>query len=136
MALGSTIIYIFLLLVAIPICEENSGREEAKIISPHVTENTCIVSYRKKYSGSLVFYLNKKVYRLENDAGFEKLKPQKMSWTSLNVMPFMHEKDLPLDKKIIILVDDEREKNFSQLPIKNWKLLAKLKNSKIYISDL
>ena len=135
LAVGSFIIYILLLFVAIPICEENSGRNEAKIILPHITENTCVVSYRKNYSGSLVFYLGAKVYRLENDENLQKLQPKKMSWTSLNVMPFMHEKDLPKDKKIIAITDDLREKDLLKLPRKNWRLLAKLPKSKIYISE-
>ena len=135
LAVGSVIIFVLLLFVAIPICEENSGREEAKIISPHVTENTLIVSYRKKYSGSLVFYLGQKVYRLENDAGLEKLKPKEFSWTSLNVMPFMNEKDLPRDKKIIAVTDDSREKDLLKLPARNWKFIAEVDGSKIYISE-
>lgn len=135
LVLGSAVTLIILFFVAIPLCEENSGRNEAKIIFPHVDENTLIVSYRKKYSGSLVFYLDKKVYRLENDENLEKLQPKSMSWTSLNVMPFMNEKNLPLDKKIIILVDKEREKNLQELPVKNWRLIAEVPKSKIYISD-
>ncbi|MBR6012177.1 MAG: glycosyltransferase family 39 protein [Selenomonadaceae bacterium] len=126
--------FLFMFFVAVQLCEENSGRREAEIISPHVDENSCVVSYRKKYSGSLVFYLGEKVYRMENDEGLEKLQPKKMSWTSLNVMPFMNEKDLPQSKKIIAVTDDLREKDLLKIP-RNWRLIAELSGSKIYISE-
>ena len=135
LAVGSVIIFTIIFFAAIPVCEENSGREEAKIISPLIDENSVVVSYRKKYSGSLVFYLGEKVFRLENDAGLEKLRPKEFTWTSLKVMPFMNEKDLPQDKKIIILVDKEREKNLQNLSVGTWKFIAEVGNGKIYVKE-
>lgn len=135
LAVGSGIIFVILFFAALPICEENSGREAAKIISPLVDENSVVVSYRKKYSGSLVFYLGEKVYRLEDDKGIERLKPKEFTWTSLNVMPFMNVKDLSHDKKVIILVDKEREKDLQKISVGNWKLIAELPTEKIFLHE-
>lgn len=135
LAVGSVIMFTVIFFAALPVCEENSGRTEAEIISPLIDENSVVVSYRKKYSGSLVFYLGEKVYRLEDDAGLEKLQPKKFSWTSLNVMPFMNVKDLPQDKKIIILVDNEREKNLQSLSVGQWKFISEIYGGKIYVKE-
>lgn len=130
-ATGSAIVLSLATFFAIPICEENSGREVAEIISPLVDENSVVVSYRKKYSGSLVFYLNKTVYRLEDDANIERLKPKDFSWTSLNVMPFMNIKNLPADKKIIAVTDDSKNHDL----FADWKLFATVRKNKIYIKE-
>ena len=135
LAVGSVIIFTIIFFATIPVCEKNSGREAAKIISPLVDENSVVVSYRRKYSGSLVFYLGEKVFRLEDDAGIERLRPKEFSWTSLNVMPFMNVKNLPQDKKIIIFVDDEREKNLQNLSVGTWKFISEVGGGKIYVKE-
>lgn len=135
LTLGATIFLTVAFFFALPICEENSGRKAAKIISPLADENTCIVSFKKTYSASLVFYLNKKVWRLEDSENLEKLKPSRMSWTSLNVMPFMDIKNLPADKKIIAVIDPEREKIFFQLVQGRWRLIETFSGNKIYLRE-
>lgn len=131
LAIFSTIFFTAAIFFVKPICEENSGRELSEIISPIADDNSLVVSYRKKYSGSLVFYLNKKVYRLEDSANIEKLRPQNFSWTSLNVMPFMDIKDLPANKKIIAITDDTKNNDF----FSDWTLFATVRNNKIYIRE-
>ena len=130
LATASTIFFTVAIFFAIPICEENSGHEIAEKILPIADENSVIVSYRKSYSGSLVFYLNRKVYRLEDSANIEKLRPKDFSWTSLNVMPFMDIKDLPANKKIIAIIDDTKKNIFT-----DWKLFAVVRDKKIYIRE-
>ncbi len=132
---GAVIFFIAAFFVALPICEENSGKQTAKIISPLIDKNSCVVSFAKGYSGSLVFYLDHKVYRLETLEKFKKLKPDKMSWTSLNVMPFLEIKNLPRDKKIIAVVEDQREKEFLKIVKGNWKFYKQIDDKKIYLRN-
>ena len=135
LAVGAIIFFTIIFFAAVPICEENSGRDEAKIIAPLLDENSCVVSYRKGYSGSLVFYLGEKVFRLEDEEQLKTLAPKKFSWTSLNVMPFMDIKELPRDKKIIIWVDEEREKNLQKISVGTWKFIAEVHGRKIFVQE-
>ncbi len=135
MAAGMIIFLTVSTLVAIPIVKENSGKAAAEIISPLVDEKTCVVSYRRVYSGSLVFYSGAKIFRLEDTATISKLKPDRMSWTTLNVMPFLDFKNLPRDKKIVAIVDKEREEKFFELAGKNWRLVENFDEYKIVVRD-
>lgn len=126
-AAGSLIIYpLILIFVALPLCEDNSGRREAEIILPLLDEKTCAVSHGKEYSGSLVFYAGEKIYRLETRDNFEKVRPQKMSWTSKNVMPFMTFDALPADKKIVAVVSVDYEKSFLDNTAGKWKIIGEV----------
>jgi 4-amino-4-deoxy-L-arabinose transferase-like glycosyltransferase len=126
-AAGSLIIYpLILIFVALPLCEDNSGRREAEIILPLLDEKTCAVSHGKEYSGSLVFYAGEKIYRLETQDNFEKIRPQKMSWTSKNVMPFMTFDALPADKKIVAVVSADYEKSFLDNTAGKWKIIGEV----------
>jgi len=133
LAVGAVIFYVIALFVAVPICQENSGKQTAEIISPIVDKNSCVVSYSKRYSGSLVFYLDHEVLRLEDSANIKKLKPDKMTWTALNVMPFIDFKNLPRDKKIIAVVEEKREKKFFELAKGDWKFYKQIDDKKIYL---
>lgn len=132
MAVGSLIIYpLILCLVALPLAEDNSGRREAEIILPLLDEKTCVVSHGKEYSGSLVFYTGAKIYRLETKENFNKIKPQKMTWTSKNVMPFMLFEELPSDKKIVAVVSVDYEKNFLSNAAGTWELIGEVERGKL-----
>ena len=127
MAIGSLIIYLPLFyFVALPLCEDNSARREAQIILPLIDDKTCLVSHGKEYSGSLVFYTDKKIYRLETLENFNKVKPQNMTWTSKNVMPFMTFDELPADKKIIAVVSTDYDKNFLSNAAGKWKIIGEV----------
>lgn len=134
MAAGTTAALIIFTFAAVPICEQNSGREEARVILPLVDENTCVVSYRRIYYGSLVFYSGLAVYRLETAEKISQLKPHKMSWTATNVMPFMSVDDLPADKKIIAVVDNDMVDKFFELTQGNWRLVEELPECKIFMT--
>lgn len=112
--------------VALPLAEDNSGRREAEIILPRLDEKTCVLSHGKGYSGSLVFYTDAKIYRLETRQHFEKIRPQKMTWTSKNVMPFMMFDELPTDKKILAVVSVDYEKSFLDNAAGNWELIGEV----------
>ncbi len=130
---GAVIFFTVALFVAIPLTQDASGKKAAEIILPMTDSQTCVVSYTKTYSGSLVFYLNRAVFRLEDAETLAKLRPDKMTWTTLNVMPFMEISELPTDKKIIALVDTKRESDFFELTDKNWTLIEDLGRRKIFV---
>ena len=113
-------------LAALPLAEDNSARREAEIILPLLDEKTCVVSHAKEYSGSLVFYAGTKIYRLETKENFEKIHPQKMTWTSKNVMPFMTFDELPADKKILAVVSTAYEKSFLDNASGKWELVGEV----------
>ncbi|MBR4905208.1 MAG: glycosyltransferase family 39 protein [Selenomonadaceae bacterium] len=126
-AASSLIFYpLILFFIALPLCEDNSGRREAEIILPLLDDEICAVSHGKEYSGSLVFYVDKEIYRLETKENFEKIRPQKMSWTSKNVMPFMTFDTLPADKKIVAVVNVDYEKNFLENAAGKWKVIGEV----------
>lgn len=110
--------------VALPLAEDNSARREAEIILPLLDDKTCVVSHGKEYSGSLVFYTGANIYRLETRENFEKIRPQKMTWTSKNVMPFMTFDELPADKKIVAIVSSDYEKSFLDNAAGKWELIG------------
>ena len=64
---GATLIIypLILFFTALPLTEDNSARREAELILPLLDNKTVVVSHGKEYSGSLVFYTNKKIDRLE-----------------------------------------------------------------------
>ena len=134
----STAMVIFLTVgtfAGIKICERNSYKAAAEIISPLTDENSCVVSYGRSYAGSLVFYGGLTVYRIEETENIEKLKPANMKWTTTNVMPFLDFKNLPADKKIIAVVELKREEKFFNLIKGNWQLIEELPEYKIFVKD-
>ena len=122
---GATLIIFPLALftVALPLAEDNSGRREAEIISPLIDENTCVVNHGKNYLASTFFYSGAKIYRLETKENYEFLRPQALTWTSKNVMPFMLFDELPADKKILAIVAVDAEKFFLDNAAGDWKLV-------------
>ena len=134
----ATAMVIFLIIgtfVGINICERNSCKAAAEIIVPLADKNTCVVSYSLIYPGSLAFYGNLTVYRLEETEKILKLKPADMKWSTTNVMPFMDFNDLPADKKIIAMVELKRVDKFLMLAKGNWRLAEELPEWKIFIRD-
>ena len=115
-----------LFIVVLPITEDNSGRNEAELLSMLIDDKTCVVSHSKVYPASLVFYTGAKIYRLETQEMYKKIRPQKMSWTSKNVMPFMTFDELPADKKIVAVVDINYTKSFLDNAPGKWKLVGEV----------
>lgn len=126
-AISALIIFPLLMyFVALPLTEDNSARREAQLILPLIDAKTCVVSHGKEYSGSMVFYTGAEIFRLETRENFDKIRPQKMSWTSKNVMPFMMFDELPADKKILAVVAADYEKNFLDNASGTWKLVGEI----------
>ena len=136
---ASLIIYpLVLCFVAVPLTEENSARREAQLIKPLIDAQTCVVSHGK-YPTSLVFYTGATIYRLETPENFAKVRPQAMTWTSKNVMPFMLFDELPADKKIVAVVSVGFEPNFLEYAVGKWELVGEVRRelkSKIYRRDI
>ena len=126
---GATLIIFPLLqfFVALPLAEDNSARREAEMILPLIDDKTCVVSHGEKYPSSLVFYTGAKVYRLETKYHFYHIKPQKMTWKSKNVMPFMTFDELPADKKILAIVSVDWERKFlDNTFLYKWELVGEV----------
>ena len=117
--------------MALPLTEDNSARREAEIILPLIDDKTCVISHGKDYAGSLVFYTGEKIYRLETKANFEKLRPQKMTWTSKNVMPFMTFDELPPDKKVVAVVSIDFDKSFLDNAAGTWELIGEVEQGEL-----
>ena len=124
---GATLILypLILVFVALPVTEDNSGRREAELIKPLIDDSTCVVSHGK-YPTSLVFYTGTTIYRLETPENFAKVRPQAMTWTSKNVMPFMLFDELPADKKIVAVVSAECDENFLYHSARKWELVGEV----------
>lgn len=117
--------------VALPLAEDNSARREARIILPLIDGKTCVVSHGKEYAGSLVFYADEKIYRLETKENYEKVRPQKMTWTSKNVMPFITFDELPADKKVVAIVSADFDKSFLSNAAGNWQLIGEVEKGEL-----
>lgn len=130
---GATLIIypLLLCLVALPLAEDNSARREAQIILPLIDDRTCVVSHGKEYSGSLVFYTGATVYRLETKDNFAKLRPQALTWTSKNVMPFMTFNALPADKKVVAVVSVNYDKSFLDNASGHWELVGEVERGNL-----
>jgi len=130
--LSTLIIYpLVFYFVALPLAEDNSARREARIILPLIDEKTCVISHGKEYAGSLVFYADEKIYRLETKENYEKVRPQKMTWTSKNVMPFMTFDELPADKKVVAIVSADFDKSFLSNAAGNWQLIGEVEKGEL-----
>lgn len=131
-AAGALIIYPLVLgFVALPLAEDNSARREAELILPLIDDKTCVVSHGKEYSGSLVFYTGATIYRLETKAEFERLRPQALTWTSKNVMPFMTFDALPTDKKVVAVVSVNCDKSFLDNAAGKWELIGEVERGEL-----
>lgn len=130
---GATLLIypLILFFVALPLTEDNSGRRETEIILPRLDDKTCVVSHGKEYSGSLTFYTGAKIYRLETKENFDRLRPQSMTWTSKNVMPFMTFDALPTDKKVLAVVSADYEKSFFDNAAGKWELIGEVERGEL-----
>lgn len=128
-----TIIFLtFAVFAAIPICNQHSGKELAEVLTPLVEEDTKVVSFRDSYSTSLVYYSGLEIWRLERPEDLYEILPQKMQWTSLNVMPIMTTRDLRDNEKIIAIVDNDSSEEFFKVVAGTWALADSTENCKIY----
>lgn len=132
--IGSTVAFTVLVFaVALPVCNDNSEKDVAKIIDAHVENDAYVISFGRRYPASLVFYLNRTVWRLEKEYDITRLSPHSMSWSSTNVMPFIAPQDLKAGRQIIALVGKKSTGDFMRLlPGGGWHLIGETRTSVIY----
>lgn len=118
---------------AVPIVARNSAKDAAPVIADY--PDACVVSFRRFYSGSLVFYSGRTVYRLETDERLADLRPNNHSWSAVNVMPFISFAELQAHKKIIALVDNAMVADFVNLTARRWSVLAEFPDYKVLLAD-
>lgn len=134
LAAASAVFLFIANFAAVPIIARNSAKAATEIILP-ISNDACIVSYRRFYPGSFVFYSGLKCYRLETDARLAELRPNNNSWTAVNVMPFISFSELKQHKKIIAMVDNAKLEEFFNLTKRDYQILAEFEDYKIVASD-
>ena len=133
MAAVTVIILTISTFFAISICNDHSGKELSRRLIPNVDEDTRVVMFTRHYSTSLVFYSGLEVTWIERPEKMYRILPQKMTWTSLNVMPMMTTKDLPPNEKIVAVVDSVRSDTFLNAVGGTWIMIDdSVKDYKIY----
>ncbi len=134
-AAGTAVVYLLvLLLVAVPACEENSGKSAAEELAAGEWQDACVAIYRKSYSASLVFYSGREVIRLEPDRETTNaLQPGGISWNNNNIMPLLAMEDLPQDKRVIVFVDAEKEQDFLQRAKGSWQRVKQVPKGNLII---
>ena len=134
MALGCIILLpILFYSLAIPLCERNSARQEAEALRVFVDADTCIASYGKAYPASLVFYSGREIPRLETAENIKKLKPEGISWNSLNVMPFLSFEELDENRSVLVVVNKKQEELFLVLAKGEWEMVKEFPGTKLYL---
>lgn len=132
MAAVTIIILTAATFVSIRVCNDFSGKELSQMLPKYVDSDTKIVSYRHRYSYSLVYYTGLKIWLIESPEYMQKNRPEKMTWSSLNVMPMMSTADLKADEKVVAIVDKSELEYFFKLLPGNWTLLDETEQTQIY----
>ena len=119
MAAGMALVYFALLVAILPVVMPmDSGRDTAAALKRMVTPQTEVLTYGVRYPVSISYYsglVPKRLVPTEED--IEKARPQKMSWTATNIMPFASIEKLDLSRATIILTDfDNRGKLGKDVP--------------------
>ncbi len=125
---GFVIFYVALTyLAAVPLCEENSGRQAARAlqrIDPE--EQTPVVSFGD-YSTSAVFYYGENIPALGWESDIEKKEPGGMNWNAKNVMPHEAFEKLPVGEPIYVVCQKRRYDLFQQaLPHADFEIVEDL----------
>ena len=114
-------------MVAPAIMNQNSGRELAMYLQ-HVVpagSQAQILSYQVPYPASLVYYSGLDVRRLEKAEDIARKKPNGMTWTSTNVMPFQAMEEIADDRPAFLLTSPEHREDVLQVP-GNWRQIGQV----------
>lgn len=119
MAKGMCLVYFATVVLVLPVVlPMNSGKDTAAALQGVATPQTEILTYGVRYPVSLAYYsglVPKRLVATEED--IEKARPQKMSWTATNIMPFAAVEDMDLSRATIILTDfDNRDRLGEAVP--------------------
>ena len=119
-------------LVAIPLCQDRSGKSMAEYFAAHAQADD-VIGYYGAHQTSAVFYGKRTMYDLGTRREWEERRPQNMSWTSKNVTPEMHIEDMPKDKNFYLVLNRRKFAEFKKLfKTEEWQLLVDGEEDKIY----
>lgn len=122
------VVYLLLdTMVAPAIMNQHSGRELAMYLQ-HVVpagSQAQILSYQVPYPASLVYYSGLDVRRLEKAEDIAREKPNGMTWTSTNVMPFQAMEEIADDRPAFLLTSPEHREDVLQVP-GNWRQIGQV----------
>lgn len=113
-AASYAVYFVLLFAVAIPLCEQQSGRLTAAALRNLNVEHHLVVNYgdynndRIHYRTSTVFYYGENIPELIGKKELEDVQPGGMSWNAKNVMPFLAYEDLPGDTVVYIICETPR----------------------------
>lgn len=109
------VIYAVLIVaVAIPLCEQQSGRTTAEALRNLNPNGALVVNYgdhnndRIHYRASTVFYYGENIPELAGRQEIAEVRPGGMNWNAKNVMPFLAYEDMPPETPIFIICETER----------------------------
>ena len=126
---------LLMFLIAVPVCYDNSQKQEAAAVLEFADDSTCVAVCRSPYPASLTFYSGLEVFRLVSEKDKEHLKPRQFQWTSLNVMPFMTFSEMPKNRPVLVVVEKEREEYFEEFILGEWIMVKELPRSKLYLRE-
>jgi 4-amino-4-deoxy-L-arabinose transferase-like glycosyltransferase len=132
---GAVFYIVLTFFVAIPVCGHAgySARDAGTTLQQRLQPDDLVVSYGD-YKTSIVFYSGATVYNLEHAASIEKSKPKSMSWSSKNVMPFISFAELPADRRVYLLLNENEYKNFDKnFNVDEWEFISEFPKVKLYV---
>lgn len=123
-AAGAAVVYTVLALFIVPsVMLRNSGKEVGTMLSALDRGNEAVFFY-DGYRTSAVFYSGREIDRLESAEEIEKTKPGTLSWNAKNVMPFFPMEELDDSDACLVIVPQEKKKDFLQDAEGRWVLCA------------
>lgn len=113
MAKTMSAVYIVAALAIVPfVLQGHSGKDLASLLRANSTADTTVMTYGVRYPVSISYYSGTMPSRLvATDADIEKKRPQKMSWTATNIMPFAAVTDMDLSKDTLIVTNQDSKKD-------------------------
>lgn len=121
-AAGMGIFYIVgIFWIAPPIMVDFSCRQAGEALQKLMTPNTVVYMRGKNHPSSLTYYTGVGVKWLEYREVVAEKSPGKLNWNAINIMPFEAIEDIPWDKDIIILTQDEFKETVTRDIPRNWE---------------
>ena len=106
-------IFVILYCFAVPnyVQDNVTGKYDVAHLDEYVEPGEPIYSFGN-YRTSSVYYSGRTIYKLSHIWDIADSKPENMSWNIKNVMPFYAIEELPLDKPVYVIVNNNQLKSF------------------------
>ncbi len=102
-----------------------AGKPVAEYLNQRMGEKDvllCLGDYR----ASIVYYTQHTMYSLDSVEGIESRRAKAMDWSSKNVMPFLAFGDVPRDRDVYLVLEENRRDELEHhFPEGNWQFLMK-----------